>query len=69
MPTCYFDRKKLGYKLVNSVDDKDIEKYGLARMDQRVKHPYLGSIDNLIMTIEYLGENIIRVKVKRLSKI
>ena len=43
--------------------ENSVEKHILLRNDRRVKHPYLGSIDNLTLTLEYLGENIIHVKV------
>jgi len=48
--------------VANSTENS-VEKHILLRNDRRVKHPYLGSIDNLTLTLEYLGENIIHVKV------
>ena len=65
VPTCYFDREKLGYSLEDQEDEDDKEVYHLKK-DKAVKAPYLGAIEELTLTVEYLGENIIRVKVNYL---
>lgn len=64
VPFCFYDRKKLGYELVKqSVNDKNTEVYDLKRSNL-VKAPYLEEIKNLKLKVEYLGENVVHVKVQ-----
>ena len=63
MPTCFFNRTYLGYEIVETSNVNFIQKSKMQRTNKQVKQPYLGGIDELTLTLEYLGENIIHVKV------
>ena len=64
VPDCFFDRFKLGYKKMkedHTNPDSDIyyiQRYG------RTKAPYLGEIKNLKVTVTYLDNGFVNVKVK-----
>lgn len=59
VPTCYFDRQNLGYKLKGTGPTSN--SYLLE--GNRDKAPYLGTIKNILLKASYLGNNILRVKV------
>ncbi len=59
VPTCYFDRQNLGYRLKGQGPS---ENSYLLEGDAN-KAPYLGTIKNVLLKASYLGNNIIRVKV------
>jgi hypothetical protein len=62
VPDCYFDREKLGYKLTNTITDNKMELYKLTR-DKTINSIYQRAIDELDLTVEYLGENMVHVKI------
>lgn len=56
VPKCYFDRENLGYKLKSQNNlDFDLTRSG--------KAPFPGEINNIRLSVEYLGKKIVRVKV------
>jgi hypothetical protein len=57
VPKCYYDRENLGYKLINQTSqfEFDLEQYG--------RTPFPGVIKRIRLAIEYLGNNIVRVKI------
>ncbi len=57
VPTCYYDAQNLGYKLKNKKSDYEYE------LTQSGKAPFPGEISNIKLTVEYLGKNMIHVKV------
>ena len=61
VPTCFFDMKKLGYLLASQ--QPDIGEYNL-KLKQNAKLPYISAIQNLRLSVEYLGNSIVHVKVK-----
>lgn len=58
VPTCFFNRTNIGYLL----ESQQKNEYKLKR-DRKAKLPYIGSIENLNLDIEYLGDSIVHVKV------
>jgi hypothetical protein len=57
VPKCYFDRENLGYKLKSQNNmDFDLTRSG--------KSPFPGEINNIRLSVEFLGKKIVRVKVK-----
>ena len=63
VPTCFYNREKLGYKLSQEVSKSDSEEKYLLERSEEVKAPYLEEVKNLEFTVEYLENNIIHVKV------
>jgi hypothetical protein len=59
VPTCYFDRQNLGYRLKGQGPSQNSY---LLEGDAE-KAPYLGTIKNVLLKASYLGNNVIRVKV------
>jgi hypothetical protein len=58
VPTCYFDRDNLGYKLSSQQDNE----YKLERTG-KAKAPYLGEIKNLLMKASYMTKGVTNIKV------
>jgi hypothetical protein len=65
VPTCYFDREKLGYKLKGPGPNQN----SFLLEGDREKAPYLGTIKNVLLKASYLGNNVLRVKVFRIITI
>lgn len=59
VPTCFFDTQKLGYQL----DSKPSTGEYKLRLKPAAKLPYISGIKNLRLSVEYLGNSIIHVKV------
>lgn len=59
VPDCYFNRTWLGYSMAREVSPTEIH---LIKSNE-VKAPYLGVIENLNLTVRFMGNNIINVKV------
>jgi hypothetical protein len=68
VPDCYFKRDFLGYELLESSLQPNKELYRLKRSDI-ANATYLEPIENLILTVEYLSDNIIHVKVRNTLQI
>lgn len=60
VPDCFFNRTKLGYTAESINQEK--EEYFLKK-SPLVKSPYLEEIKNLKLTVEYLGQNLVHVKI------
>lgn len=62
VPTCYYNREKAGYKVLNSIETPSVTRYDLRR-NTEVNAPFGFAIDNLAVEVEYLGKNVINVKI------
>lgn len=62
VPTCFYNRTNLGYELVSQQNGQNSDEFLLKKSD-RVKAPYLETIENLKLTVEYLQENVLHLKV------
>lgn len=62
VPTCFFDRAKLGYSLDETALLQNKSSYKL-KLSTAGKVPYLGAIEKLNFDVQYLGDNIINIKV------
>ena len=65
VPDCFFNNTNLGYNIDGNFDPKDKE-FTLKRSSG--KTPFLGEIDQLKLTVSYLGENFINVKITDKNK-
>ena len=62
VPTCYYNRQKAGYTVQNSIETPSVTRYDLRR-NAEVAAPFGFAIDNIAVEVEYLGKNVINVKI------
>lgn len=63
VPDCFFKRELLGYELVDAASTDNTETYRLRR-STKGNATYLEPVDNLVMTVEFLGDNVVHVKIE-----
>lgn len=62
VPTCFYNRDKAGYTLLNSIETASVTRYDLRR-NAEVNAPFGFPVDNIAVEVEYLGKNVINVRV------
>lgn len=68
VPDCYFRRELLGYELIQFNSQDNVESYHLRR-SKIGNATYLEPIEYLILTVEYLSNNMIHLKVRDIFQI
>lgn len=59
VPICFFNRTNIGYLLDTKVNETEYK----LKLDHSAKLPYLGAIENLRLSVEFLGDAMVHVKV------
>ena len=62
VPNCFFDRQKTGYKLEKRVEMPTRIEYELKMADE-AKAPFGFEIRDLMVSVQYLGANVVNVKI------